>query len=217
MIHTMFLKKLLNEPLTHFLLIGACLFGLYAFVNPNAMQSDKRIVVDEGQIASLKSRFQRVWQREPTKKELQSLIEEYVIEEIYYREALAMGIDKNDPVIRRRLRQKMESFTDNLTATLAASEQELKQYLQRHPEKFKSDSRYTFKHVYINTDRSPEKLQEIVTATQKVLQTGESVAGDSSLLPAQFTAADVFAIDRTFGQGFAAQLGTLSLNAWSPP
>ena len=181
------LSKIIKEPLLHFLFIGACLFGLYAMINPDAMQSDKRIVVDQGQINSLSQRFQRVWQREPTEKELQSLIEDFVIEEIYYREALAMGIDKNDPVIRRRLRQKMEIYTDNLATTLAPSEQELNQYLQQHRNKFKTDNRYSFKQVYISTDRAEDKLQAIIASTQNALHKGESVNGDRSLLPVMFT------------------------------
>jgi peptidyl-prolyl cis-trans isomerase C len=209
--------KILNEPLLHFLFIGACLFGLYAWFNPDAMQSDKRIVVDQGQVNSLVMRFQRVWQRGPTKQELQGLIEDYVIEEIYYREALAMGIDKDDPVIRRRLRQKMETYTDNLATTLAPSEDELNRYLQQHPDKFKTQSRYSFQQVYINTDISEDQLQAKLTSTQNALQSGESVDGDSAMLPASFTDADAFAIDRTFGQGFAAQLDTLKLNQWSSP
>jgi hypothetical protein len=209
--------KILKEPLLHFLFIGACLFGLYAWINPDAMQSDKRIVVDQGQVNSLAMRFKRVWQREPTKQEIQGLIEDYVIEEIYYREALAMGIDKNDPVIRRRLRQKMEIYTDNLATTLAPSEDALNRYLQQHPDKFKTENRYSFQQVYINTDIPEEQLQAKLTKIQSALQSGESVDGEGSLLPASFTDADGFVIDRTFGQGFAAQLDTLELNKWSPP
>ena len=209
--------KFIKEPLLHFLVIGGCLFGLYAWFNPDAMQSDKRIVVDQGQVNSLAMRFQRVWQREPTKQELQGLIEDYVIEEIYYREALAMGIDKDDPVIRRRLRQKMETYTDNLATTLAPSEDKLNRYLQHHPDKFKTENRYSFRQVYINTDISEEQLQAKLTSIQNALQSGESVDGDSAMLPASFTDTDGFTVDRTFGKGFAAQLDALELNQWSPP
>lgn len=211
------LNRILKEPLLHFLLIGALLFVVYSWVNPDAMQSDKRIVVDQGQIASLKSRFQKVWQREPSKQELQGLIEDFVIEEIYYREALAMGIDKNDPVIRRRLRQKMELYTDNLTNRLAPSEEQLQEYLQAHPDKFKTDNRYSFAQVYINSDRPAQELQALITATQAALQAGQSLQSDPSLLPTQFTDSEAYSIDRTFGQGFAAQLDGLELNKWSRP
>jgi hypothetical protein len=211
------LSKILKEPLVHFLVIGACLFGLYAWVNPGAMQSDKRIVVDQGQINNLTERFKRVWQREPTDKEMQSLIEDFVIEEIYYREALAMGIDKNDPVIRRRLRQKMELYTDNLATSQIPSEEQLQDYLEQHPDKFRTDSRYTFNQVYINTDRPTSELEGLIAKIQTALQSGKSIQGDPSLLPAQLTDARAYSVDRTFGRGFAAKLDDLALNKWSGP
>lgn len=213
----MMLSRILKEPLLHFVFIGSCLFVIYAWLNPGAMYSDKRIVVDRGQINSLTQRFKRVWQREPTKQELKSLIDDYVIEEIYYREALAMGIDKDDPVIRRRLRQKMEVYSDNLATTLAPSENELNRYLQQHPDKFKSDNRYSFRQVYINADVSADKLQNNIMMIKTALHAGKSVDGDRSLIPTQFTDVDAHSIDRTFGQGFAAKLDTIALNKWSQP
>ena len=211
------LTRILKEPLLHFLLIGAILFGVYAVVNPDAMQGDKRIVVDRGQINHLVQRFKRVWQREPSEQELQSLIEDFVIEEIYYREALAMGIDKNDPVIRRRLRQKMELYTDNLASTLAPTDAVLNEYLQQHTDKFKTDARYTFKQVFVNSDVNTDKLNQRLAAIESDLQNGKTVQGDQSLLPARFNNADAFSIDRTFGKGFASRLDALPLNEWSKP
>lgn len=212
-----FFKSLIKEPLIHFLVIGVGLFGLYALVNPDAMQTEKRIVVDQGRIDSVKGRFQRVWQREPTEKELQGLIDDFVMEEIYYREALAMGIDKNDPVIRRRLRQKMEIYTDNLAATLTPSDEDLQRYLQQHPDMFKTDDRYSFQHIYINPDRPARKLKTSIQAVKTALHAGKSVNSDQSLLPAQFNDATTYSIDRTFGKGFAKQLDNLPLNTWSSP
>jgi peptidyl-prolyl cis-trans isomerase C len=211
------LKRILTEPLLHFLLIGSCLFGLYTWLNPDAMQSDKRIVVDQGQINHLVQRFKRVWQREPNEQERQSLIEDYIIEEIYYREALAMGIDKNDPVIRRRLRQKMELYTDNLASTLAPTDAQLNEYLQQHPDKFRTDARYTFKQVFVNTDRAGDKLDERLQTIESDLGKGKIAKGDPSLLPESFENADAFSIDRTFGKGFAAMLDAQPLNQWSKP
>jgi hypothetical protein len=213
----MMLSKILKEPLLHFLLIGACLFGLYTWLNPAAMQSDKRIVVDQGRINYLVQRFKRVWQRAPNEQERQSLIEDFIIEEIYYREALAMGIDKNDPVIRRRLRQKMELYTDNLASTLAPSDAQLNEYLQQHPDKFKSDARYTFKQVFLNTDAAAEKLDERLKTIESKLSKGERVKGDPSLFPGSFEDADAFSVNRTFGHEFAEKLDQLPLNQWSPP
>lgn len=208
-------KKALSEPLLHFLLIGVCLFGLYAWLNPDSLNSERRIVVNAGTVDSIKQRFFRMWQRNPTTQELQGLIEDHVLEEIYYREALALGIDKNDPVIRRRLRQKMEIYTDNLAATLAPTEQELQRYLQHHPDKFKTEPRYSFQQIYLNSDAPPEQLTHRIESIQRGVRAGETIAGDGSLLPAQVNNAEASAIDRIFGGGFAAKLDTLELNQWS--
>jgi len=209
--------KIIKEPLLHFLLIGACLFGVYSWLNPDAMRSDKHIVVDQGQVNSLAMRFKRVWQREPSKQELNGLIDDYVIEEIYYREALAMGIDKDDPVIRRRLRQKMEIYNDNLVATLVPSQDELNQYLQQHPDKFKTDNHYSFRQIYINTDQSESKLQRRISMVKASLTNGRPALGNQSLLPTHVTNADARDVDRVFGQGFSIQLDSLTLNQWSAP
>jgi hypothetical protein len=211
------LKRILQEPLLHFLIIGAMLFAGYAVVNPGAIQSDKRIVVDQGEINSLVQRFKRVWQREPNEQELHGLIEDFVIEEIYYREALAMGIDKNDPVIRRRLRQKMELYTDNLATTLAPGEAELTNYLQQHPEKFTTDSRYSFAQVYINADVSTKQLDDKISHVRSALLAGQPVKGDPSLLAESFENADGFSIDRMFGSGFSKKLDHQPLGSWSGP
>ena len=211
------LKRILKEPLLHFVLIGACLFGLYAWLNPGATQGDKRIVVDQGQINHLVQRFKLVWQREPNEKELQGLIEDFIIEEIYYREALAMGIDKNDPVIRRRLRQKMELYTDNLASTLAPTDAVLNDYLQQHADKFKTDTRYSIKQIFVNSDVDTNNLNQRLAAIESDLQKGKAVQGDRSLLPASFNNTDAFSIDRTFGKGFATKLDALPLNEWSKP
>ena len=100
------LKKLLQEPLFHFLLIGGALFAIYAITNPERQEgAERRIVVTAGRIEQLTNIFTKTWQRPPTPEELKGLIDHYVLEEVYYRKAIAMGIDKNDTMIRRRLRR----------------------------------------------------------------------------------------------------------------
>jgi len=209
--------KLLKEPLLHFLLLGGLLFGVYALVNPGSVQSDKTIVVDAGRIANLAARFKQTWYRDPTPAEMKGLIEDYVMEEIYYREALAMGIDKNDPMIRRRLRQKMEFFSANAASILQASDEQLNQYLQQHPDQFTTDTVYSFRQIYLSPDRPAEQLDELVRHAARSLARGEQVVGDRTLLPDIFEHTTEAEIDRTLGAGFSAKLATLPLNEWSPP
>ncbi len=108
------MKFFLREPLVHFLLIGATLFLIFAIFDDPAGPQSSRIVITDGQIEYLQASFARTRQHTPTEQELRGLIDDYVREEIFYREALALGLDKDDTVIRRRLRQKLELMSDDL-------------------------------------------------------------------------------------------------------
>src|SRR5512139_1763506 len=100
------LKRWLHEPLVHFLLLGLALFLLDAWLRPaSAPSPSPAIVVDEARIRNLAQNFQRTWQRPPTKTEIEGLIETHVREEVMVREALALGLDRDDAIIRRRLQQ----------------------------------------------------------------------------------------------------------------
>jgi hypothetical protein len=107
--------KWLREPLVHFLALGAGLFLLFALLGDSSGRDD-RVVVSAAQVELLAQGFARTWQRPPTPEELSGLVEEYVREEIYYREALTMGLDRDDTIVRRRMQQKLEFFADDLIA-----------------------------------------------------------------------------------------------------
>ncbi len=120
------LRTLLREPLLHFLLLGALLFALDAWLRPAPIaDSGGEIVVSEGRIRNLAQGFRRTWQRPPTRAELDGLIQDYIREEVLYREAVALGLDQDDTVIRRRLRQKMEFVSDDAAALETPSDQDL--------------------------------------------------------------------------------------------
>ena len=110
------IKHLWREPLVHFLLIGAALFVLFDMTQEQGGEAPNRIVVSSGQVEQLAAQFKRTWMRPPTQDELAALVENHVREEVFYREALAMGLDQNDPLIRRRMRQKLEFILEDLSA-----------------------------------------------------------------------------------------------------
>ena len=114
------MKQLIREPLLHFLLLGAAIFAGYSLVSKGSSGEPGRIVVTQGQLASMREGFTRTRQRTPTREEWEGLIRARVREEVYYREALALGLDKDDTVIRRRLQQKMEFVSDDVAAQAAA-------------------------------------------------------------------------------------------------
>ena len=210
------MKNVIREPLLHFLLIGASLFAVFGLVNDGMPgRSDNQVVVSAGRIEQLEKIFTKTWQRQPTTNELKGLIDDFVLEEIYYRQAVAMGIDRDDTVIRRRLRQKIEFLTDDLAAASVATDEELATYLAANSGAFVRDTTYTFGQVYINTDQSGVELR--VAEHLAALRSGNSVPGDAGLLPAYFENTPARDVDGSFGLGFADGLDALPLGDWQGP
>ena len=110
------MRSLLREPLLHFLVIGAALFGLYGLVGKKEAEPAK-IVVSAERVANLADRFARTWRRPPTQEELDGLVEDDIRDEVLYREGRAAGLDRDDAVIRRRVRQKMEFLAEDMAAS----------------------------------------------------------------------------------------------------
>jgi hypothetical protein len=133
------MKRLLREPLVHFLLIGAALFVVFGLLGKDTGTVPGAIVITKEQIASLAADFQRTWQRPPTTDEREALIQDRLREEVYYREAMALGLDKDDPIIRRRLRQKMEFISEDVAAQAEPTDAELAAYLSAHPDAFRAE------------------------------------------------------------------------------
>ena len=211
------LKQWLKEPLLHFILIGAGLFGLYGLVNPEAMQGRDTIIVGQDRIGLLKTRFERTWSRSPSNEELNALIDNFVIEEIFYRQALSMGLDVNDVVIRRRLRQKMELLMDASRDVLMPGDDELVAYMMDHRRQFERPDAFNFEQIFLSTDVSQASLKQRIQNIEQQLSEGGRVQGSLSMLPRQFEQATVMQIDRLFGQGFAEQIENLPLNQWRGP
>jgi hypothetical protein len=212
------MKKLIQEPLIHFLLVGGALFALYAIKNPPMqLDSDRRIVVTSGRIEQLANIFIKTWQRPPTPEELKGIIDDFVLEEAYYRAAIAMGIDQNDTMIRRRLRQKMEFLTEDAAALAEPSDEVLAIYLTEHENQFRTEPIYTFRQIYFNPDKHGDDPVAIVRAKISEVRNGGEVRGDQTLLPEALSNASRRTVNGTFGTGFAEKLDTLTPGQWSEP
>jgi hypothetical protein len=214
------MKTLLRDPLLHFLLLGAGLFVLYRLVAGDEV-GPREIVVSARTVEGLADNWQRVWQRPPTQAELDRLVEDYVREEVLYREALAAGLDRDDTIVRRRLRQKMEFVSDDLAAQAAPTDSELQGYLDAHPDAFRRPAHVSFEHVYFSRDRRGERAGAEASAALAQLQAGgareSAMLGDSIALAASYQAIAVDELDRLFGDGFAAQLIDLPQGQWAGP
>lgn len=216
------MKRILNEPLLHFALLGAAIFVLYGQLSAGGGDEPQRIVITQGQIASMAEGFSRTWQRPPTREELHGLVQERVRDEVYCREAMALGLDKDDTVIRRRLRQKMEFVSNDIVAQGEPTEADLAAYLQAHPEVFRVEPRFTFRQVYLNPQKHGDDLDRVAAHLLAQLnQAGgaddPSTLGDSFLLEHNFEAIPTSEVAKQFGESFAKQLGQLAPGRWQGP
>jgi hypothetical protein len=216
------LARVIREPLVHFLLIGVAVFALYAYVtgdDPSIPQRD-RIVVTEGRVQQLAQIFTRTWQRAPTMQELHGLINAYVNEEVYYREALKLGLDRDDTLIRRRMQQKLEFLTEPPDGALTPTDAELEAFLAANRSDFFVEPQFAFQQIFIkpDTDDGPDRIARILgDARSAPLDADFRVFGDRTLLPNTMPLAPLTIIDRSFGEGFGKQLVLLPSDKWSGP
>jgi len=217
------LKRILQEPLIHFLLLGVALFVAYSALSQRGgSEAPKQIVVPPGQIEHLATGFARTWQRPPTDEELSGLIRDHVREEVLYREAIALGLDQDDTIIRRRLRQKMEFVSDDIAAQTDPTDADLGAWMAAHPDPFRAEPRFTFQQVFLNPQKHGGQLSQDAAAlltqlNQEATRTDVAALGDSFLLEHDFTAVPLGEISKQFGEAFATALGGLLPGPWQGP
>ncbi len=216
------IKHYLREPLLHFLILGAALFAISGTLPKRTTGEPAKIVVSQARIEHLAAGFTGTWLRPPTAEELDGLIRDYVHEEVYYREATAMGLDRDDAVIRRRLQQKLEFVSADIADLTQPTEEQLRVYLQDHPDKFRIGSRLTFSQVYLNRERHGESLpSDALELLWQLRQVGKnsdaSLLGDPSLLESQFFDEAAVDIAKQYGEKFVTTLNGAPLGEWQGP
>ncbi len=219
------LRRILRDPLAHFALLGIALFALANFVGEDesaALPGGGEIIVTRGRIASLTEQFSKVWQRPPTKEELSGLIDDHVREEVYYREAVAMRLDQDDTIVRRRMRQKMEFISEDLATLEEPTDQELQQFLDTQPERFREASVFSFKQVYLNEEERGATAQADADALLRQLRAaGEEVdastLGDSLMTPHVFEKEPAREVSRALGGKFLETLSSTEVGSWQGP
>ena len=201
----------------HFLLIGAALFLFYGLVDERGYEAQNRIVVNDVQVEQLVANFKRTWMRPPTEDELSALVENHVRDEVFYREALAMGLDQNDMVVRQRLRVKLEFILEDLSSK-NASDEVLAVYLKQHPDKFRTEAQLSFRQVFLDSGKRKDLAADakILLAELNKGSAPESL-GDSSMLPGEFSLASQSEIARSFGERFSAEMIKLKPGDWTGP
>ena len=206
------MKKLLKEPLVHFLLIGLGLFFMYGLVNTEPDQNE--IIIDDGLINEIVAKWELQRNRQPTLEELTGLVNEFVEQEVLYQEALEMNLDHNDEIVKRRLAQKMEFISDGLAESLQPTDDILKKYFEDKKDNYSKDPVYTMSHIYFSQDKRSDAFGDAKNALNASSKEG---LGDPISLPKTYTNASAFAISRDYGTSFANSLDTLEIGKWSEP
>jgi PPIC-type PPIASE domain len=212
---------LLREPLLQFLVLGAALFGLFQLVDKRKAETPGRIVITSARIANLADGFARTWQRPPSKEELQGLVEDYIRDEVFYREGRAAGLDRDDVIIRRRVRQKMEFLAEDMSAA-EPSEEQLAAYLESNSQRFKTDDHLTFRQVFLSATRRFNTIdsdsRQVANALSRAGAAADTTAlGDPFLLGEQFQAVSQNRVAGIFGDGFAKRISVMEQDRWLGP
>jgi peptidyl-prolyl cis-trans isomerase C len=219
------MRRLLREPLVHFLLLGAVIFGFYYWASrgSSGVEPSHEIQLTLDDLTQLDLYFESQWRRPPTPEELDRLVENKVQQEVLYREALAMGLDKDDTIVKRRMAQKMEFLAEDVAAAREPTSDELRAWFGKNGDKFALPSRVSFRHFYFSPDRRGARAHDDAVATLARLagQPEDAKLAAASTDPFMFR--DYYG-DRTseeiakeFGPKFALAVEKLAPGSWRGP
>jgi hypothetical protein len=220
LIKQMKLQSIVSNPLFHFFVAGMVIVGLYAWQGGAAEQgAQDRIVITQAEQRNLFSLFEKTWRRLPTDEERKGLVEERLQQELLYREALALGLDKDDVVIRRRLAQKIEFIVDDMAAGRSPTDDELGAFLRQNEERYATESEVSFRQVFLSAERRGPSLIEDANRILTELQTGADPLsfGDPTVLPQNMRASSLSSVERVFGSQFSTSLVEAPTGSWVGP
>lgn len=211
--------RILKEPLLHFAVLGIGLFALYRLVSGGAASDPDEIVVDSLRIAALAEEFERAWRRPPTATEIDGLVESYVRDEVLYREGLALGLDRDDPVIRNRVRLKMEVLSDGAEGVV--SDADLQAWFDGNADRYATPARYDVRQVYFDPARHGAGYEAHVASVLHGLEREPEIdpgtLGDQTLLPVVLSDVTATDVASQFGDELAAQLHLAPGGRWFGP
>lgn len=214
----------LREPLVHFLVIGAVIFVFYGLWGQQGAQEQERtITITVGEVAWLTDAWEKRWNRQPTPEERQGLVDQYLREMILYREAVAMGLDRDDSVIRRRLAQKLEFLSNDLITPQPPTDEELQAYYVEHLDRYQPPALVTMTHVFFDPDlRGDQTLEDAEVIKQKLIALNEPPHdvhsyGDSFMLQSYYPERSEAELLKLFGSSFAKSVFELETGQWHGP
>ena len=215
------LQALLREPLMHFLLIGAALFLVFDQVG-DPVEIDNRIVVSQANLDILANDWLRRTGRPPSPQQVEQQLRQYIREQVLSREAVNLGLDRDDVIIRRRLAQKMQFLFDDLGQVPDPTDADLNVFMSKHVERFTLPSTLSFRHIFLDPDSRGEAIQDRAKQLISRLQESNAVVdtselGDPTLLPLQFDNQTRLQISNLLGDEFAGQVYRLPVSRWRGP
>ena len=214
------LRRVIREPLLHFLIAGVLIFAVYdAFDEDASESSPNAIVIGDAEMQFLRAQFEKLWGRSPADSEMAPLVKEFIREEVLYREGVAMGLDQDDVIVRRRIGQKMEFLIGDLAVPEEPDDATLTTYLDANPGKYVEPPHLTFTHVYFNVDRRGEQAYADADAALAELADRQRApeVGDRFALATDYADKTVREVEQSFGSDFGAQLLTAPLGEWYGP
>lgn len=219
------MKRLLREPLLHFLLLGAALFVAYGYLEPRVGRTDasKQILLTQDELLQLANNFQFQWRRSPTPEEFGRLLDDKVRQEVLYREALAMGLDRDDEIVKRRMAQKMKFLAEDVASAREPTRAELEAWYAKNPDKFRLPGRISFRQLYFSPDKrggvARDDAEKALTmlAGQPVDAKVAAGLGDSIMLQGYSSERSPEQVGKEFGPAFSQALFRVDPGAWRGP
>jgi hypothetical protein len=217
--------RLLKEPLLHFLLAGAALFGVYALLNRTPDNSSTgtpaQVHISPGDVQWLKENWTTQWRRPPTPEELRGLVTDYLNEQLLAREARALGLEDNDVIVRRRLAQKLIFLIDDTMRRVEPTQDELQRHYEANADRFRSDAHISFAHIYFSPQRRRDARSDAMDALKLLLSDStdqrSAELGDALLLESEHHNETERSVSNAFGPGFARAVFALRTDTWSGP
>ena len=219
----MSVRRLLREPLVQFLLVGIALFGAWQIVAPADAErgADKRIVITEDDLKQMSALWLAQGRPPPTAQQLQGLIDVKVREEVLYREALALGLDKDDTIVKRQLARKMDFLAEDVSKLEEPKPGELRAWYEQHKARFALPPRATFRHVYFSPDRRGAQARADAQAALAQFA-GKPIdvsttSGDPFMFQGFYSDRSLEVVAKEFGPPFARALAGIAPGAWAGP
>ena len=211
------MRTILKDPLLHFLLFGAVIYIVSTFLVSND-NNKQQISISAGQIQHLATLYRKTWQRAPTQKELKGIVDDYVLEQASYLEGVRLGLDRNDIVIKRRLRQKLDFIAEESVSRPTATDEQLNTYITANADMFREPPILTLRQIYLDPkiygDASSQKAKELFASLKAEPNQDITLLDNRGLFKRHYKEQSVIEFNRLLGKQFTNNVLKLAPHSW---